>query len=238
MHLLHAYSLETRDGIANTTLVPLRATGLRRHDESEPAIAARPPRGNRSQQSFHSRVPVAPSRLSEQAAGDLHPRVLTQGAVVNKSTKYFIVAALTASLSLEGLAQSRPIAYPARGQSQQQQQQDEGACYSWARSNTGVDPTAVANAPPPPSGPAVGGGERVQGAARGAAGGAVIGAIAGDAGKGAAIGAATGTMVGGSRARQNRRAAAAQSQTQTQGSMDTFNRAFAACMSGRGYTVQ
>lgn len=156
---------------------------------------------------------------------------------MNKSTKYFVAATLIASLSLDGMAQSRPIAYPARGQSPQQQQNDEGQCYAWAKNNTGIDPTQVANAPPPPSGPAVGGGERVQGAARGAAGGAVIGAIAGDAGKGAAIGAATGTMVGGSRARQNRRNQAAQSQAQTQGAMDTFNRAFAACMSGRGYTV-
>ncbi|EDZ97237.1 conserved hypothetical protein, partial [Burkholderia sp. H160] len=81
---------------------------------------------------------------------------------MNRSTKYFIVAALTASLALEGMAQSRPIAYPAKGQSPQQQQQDEGACYSWAKSNTGIDPTQVANTPPPPSGPAVGGGERVQ----------------------------------------------------------------------------
>jgi len=157
---------------------------------------------------------------------------------VNTLTKYCMVAALAASISLDGIAQSRPIAYPARGQSPQKQQQDEGACYSWAKSNTGIDPTALANAPPPPSGPAVGGGERVQGAARGAAGGAVIGAIAGDAGKGAAIGAATGTVVGGSRARQNRRAAAASNQAQTQGAMDTFNRAFGACMEGRGYTIR
>jgi YMGG-like Gly-zipper len=153
-------------------------------------------------------------------------------------TKYFLVAAVAASMALDGLAQSKPIAYPAKGQSQQKQQQDDGACYSWAKSHTGVDPVAVANAPPPPSGPAVGGGERVQGAARGAAGGAVIGAIAGDAGKGAAIGATTGTVVGGSRARQNRRAAAASTQSQSQGAIDTFNRAYAACMEGRGYTIK
>jgi hypothetical protein len=66
----------------------------------------------------------------------------------------------------------------------------------------------------------------------------VIGAIAGDAGKGAAIGAVGGTVVGGSRARRNQRAAQANSQAQTQGAMDTFNRAFAACMEGRGYTVK
>ncbi|MGO4332904.1 hypothetical protein AB4Z49_38370, partial [Cupriavidus sp. M-11] len=66
---------------------------------------------------------------------------------------------------LGALAQSKPIAYPAKGQSSQQQQKDDGACYSWAKSNTGIDPAAVAAAPPPPSGPAVGGGERVRGAA-------------------------------------------------------------------------
>lgn len=142
------------------------------------------------------------------------------------------------AMTCDAFAQQRPIAYPAKGQSAQQQQADEGQCYSWAKNNTGVDPTKVASTPPPPSGPAVGGGERVGGAARGAAGGAVIGAIAGDAGKGAAIGATAGTMAGGMRARQNRRAQQANAQAQTQGSMDTFNRAFAACMQGRGYTIQ
>lgn len=149
------------------------------------------------------------------------------------------VGALCAAvLLLVSAAQAAPVAYPAKGQSAQQQQADESACYSWAKSNTGIDPQQVAATPPPPSGPAVGGGERVQGAARGAAGGAVIGAITGDAGKGAAVGAAAGTMVGGSRARQNRRAQQANAQQQQAGAMDTFNRAFAACMQGRGYTVQ
>jgi hypothetical protein len=155
-----------------------------------------------------------------------------------KCCVFATLAAFGGSISWDSAAQGKPIAYPAKGQSEQKQQQDDGACYSWAKSNTGIDPAAVANAPPPPSGPAVGGGERVQGAARGAAGGAVIGAIAGDAGKGAAIGAAGGTMVGGSRARQNRRNAQASSQSQTQGAMDTFNRAYAACMEGRGYTIK
>jgi hypothetical protein len=84
----------------------------------------------------------------------------------------------------------------------------------------------------------VGGGERLRGAARGAASGAAIGAIAGDAGKGAAIGAVGGTMVGGARARNNRQAAADSSQAQVQGAMDTFNRAWSACMEGRGYSVK
>ncbi|WP_243751548.1 YMGG-like glycine zipper-containing protein [Paraburkholderia sp. BL10I2N1] len=147
-------------------------------------------------------------------------------------------AAIVNGVLFGSVVHARPVAYPAKGQSQNQQQQDEGACYSWAKSNTGIDPAAVAATPPPPSGPTVGGGERLRGAARGAAGGAAIGAIAGDAGKGAAIGAVGGTMVGGARARNNQQAAAANSQAQTQGAMDTFYRAWGACMSGRGYTVK
>ena len=147
-------------------------------------------------------------------------------------------AACAAALLFVAAVEATPIAYPARGQSAQQQQKDQSACYSWAKSNTGIDPATVASTSPPPSGPAVGGGERVQGAARGAAGGAVIGAITGDAGKGAAVGAVGGTMVGGARARRNQQAAQANSQAQTQGAIDTFNRAFSACMEGRGYTVK
>lgn len=148
-------------------------------------------------------------------------------------------ATVLVGLSMGVLAQSKPIAYPAKGQSQAQQQKDDGDCYSWAKSNTGIDPAAVAGAPPPaPSGPAVGGGERVGGAARGAAGGAVIGAIAGDAGKGAAAGAAVGTMAGGHRARQNQRNAQANAQSQQAGAMNTYYRAYSACMQGRGYTIQ
>lgn len=157
---------------------------------------------------------------------------------MNTYRKRLIWTAVVGCLISGSVAQATPVVYPAKGQSQQQQQKDDGACYTWAKGNTGIDPAAVAATPPPPSGPAVGGGERVGGAARGAAGGAVIGAIAGDAGKGAAIGAVGGTMVGGARARQNKRAAAASNQAQTQGAMDTFNRAWGACMEGRGYTVK
>jgi len=147
-------------------------------------------------------------------------------------------AIVIVAMALDAVAQSKPIAYPSKGQSTQQQQKDDGACYSWAKSNTGIDPATASTAPPPQSGPAVGGGERVGGAARGAAGGAVIGAIAGDAGKGAAIGATAGTMAGGARARQNRRAQQSNAQAQSQGAVDTYNRAWAACMQGRGYSIQ
>jgi hypothetical protein len=133
----------------------------------------------------------------------------------------------------------KPLAYPAKGQSSQQQSRDDGECYVWAKQNTGIDPAVVAQTPPPQAtGPAVGGGERAGGALRGAAGGAIIGGIAGDAGEGAAIGAVVGTMAGGRRARQNQQAQNQQAQAQHQQQIDTFYRAYGACMEGRGYTIK
>lgn len=134
------------------------------------------------------------------------------------------IAASMAVLSISSLALSQtPIAYPAKGQSSQQQSKDDGECYGWAKQKTGIDPMAS----PPPSQP---GGERIRGAARGAVGGAAIGAIAGDTGTGAGVGAVVGTMAGGHRARTRESA-------EKQQTADTFNRAYRACMQGRGYTV-
>jgi hypothetical protein len=133
----------------------------------------------------------------------------------------------------------KPIVYPAKGQSAGQQTKDDGECHVWAKQTTGIDPAVVASTPPPQqTGPAVGGGERVQGAARGALGGAAIGAIAGDAGDGAAIGAVVGTAVGGRRARQNRAEQNEQAVNQQQNLINTYYRAFGACMEGRGYTIK
>ncbi len=130
------------------------------------------------------------------------------------------------------------VPYPSKGQSPAQQNKDEGECYAWAKQQTGIDPVAVASAPPPPSGPAAGGGERVRGAARGAAGGAAVGAIAGDTGQGAAIGAVVGTMAGGRQARQNQKAQQQQAQNAKAATLQQFNKAFGACMEGRGYVVK
>jgi hypothetical protein len=139
-------------------------------------------------------------------------------------------------LALTAMAQ-KPLVYPAKGQSAQQQGRDDGECYAWAKQNTGIDP-AYLGQPAQASGPATGGGERVSGAARGAVGGLAIGAIAGDAGQGAAIGAVVGTMAGGRRARQNQEAQNQQAQAQHQQQINTFYRAYGACMEGRGYTIR
>ena len=135
-------------------------------------------------------------------------------------------------------AAQQPIIYPAKGQSAPQQQKDQGECQAWATNTTGIDPVALAQAPPPESGSTFGGGERVQGAARGAVGGLAIGAIAGDAGQGAAIGAVVGTLAGGRRARKNQASQQQQMQAQRQQQINTWNRALGACMEGRGYTIK
>ncbi len=130
------------------------------------------------------------------------------------------------------------IVYPAKGQSPEQQNRDEGECYSWAKQQTGIDPMAVASKPTKEEGPAVGGGERVKGAAGGALGGLAIGAIAGNAGKGAAIGAVGGTLIGGHNARKNKAAREQQAEQSKSSTLQHFNKAFGVCLEGRGYTVK
>jgi hypothetical protein len=138
------------------------------------------------------------------------------------------VTALGIGLALVGNAMAAGLfVYPQKGQSPEQQNKDSYECYNWARSQSGVDP----GAPPPPAHVGQHAGGAVGGAARGAAVGAAVGAIAGNAGKGAAAGAVVGGVGG------RRRSVAAQ-QDQQQAARSAYDRAFAACMEGRGYTVR
>ncbi|HVM95608.1 MAG TPA: hypothetical protein VMT89_04430 [Candidatus Acidoferrales bacterium] len=134
-----------------------------------------------------------------------------------------LAATILLTTGAEVLAQNVYI-YPQKGQSQKQQYIDEGECKAWAKQNSGVDP----NAAPTPAGHA---GGTVRGAAGGAALGAGVGAIAGNAGKGAAAGA----VVGGVAGRRRSKRAEQQAQAETGNS---YLRAYAACMEGRGYTVK
>ncbi len=150
-----------------------------------------------------------------------------------------------ASTGLSAFAAGGVFVYPAKGQSQAQIEKDKAECHGWAVRQTGFDPAEPprATAPPPPQAPPEGG--LLRGAARGAALGAIGGAIAGNAGKGAAIGAATGGLFGVMRRRdQVHREQAAQEQwaqqqaAQYEAGRRAYDRAFRACMTGRGYTVQ
>jgi hypothetical protein len=149
-----------------------------------------------------------------------------------------LVVSICAAAFLAPAWGQKPIIYPAKGQNSTQQKKDDTECLAWAKTNTGIDPVAASQPAPQDTGAAVGGGERVRGAARGAAAGAVIGGIAGDAGTGAGAGAAAGVVAGGARARQNQRAQNEQAKQQQQQALATYYKAYGACMEGRGYTVK
>ncbi|MBI2883446.1 MAG: hypothetical protein HYY11_06025 [Candidatus Methylomirabilis oxyfera] len=115
-------------------------------------------------------------------------------------------------VSIAGCATTEPrpdyYAYPQKGQTAEQQSRDQYECQEWAKQQSGYEPGAGT-------------------AARGAGIGGVIGALGGAA-AGAAIGAATGgiggVVVGGSGAYAKNK--------------DGYDRAYAACMTGRGYVVR
>lgn len=154
---------------------------------------------------------------------------------MQRTTQIAIGAALLA-LAVAAAAQ-KPITYPAKGQTSAQQHKDDGECYVWAKQTTGIDPAVVATAPPPQAAPS-GGASAAKGLVAGAAGGAVIGQIAGGrSGEGAAIGALVGARRGAQAQKQQQAAAAQQAQSNQQQTMNTFHRAYGACMSGRGYTI-
>jgi hypothetical protein len=129
--------------------------------------------------------------------------------------------------------------YPKNKQDHARQAKDENECYNSAKQQSGIDPAAPS---PPPQEAKEQKGGGAKGAGKGAAGGAAIGAIAGDAGKGAAVGATAGAVRG---RRQQKKAnkegeqqAEQKTQAQQQQTLDTFKKAFSACMDARQYSVK
>jgi hypothetical protein len=163
-----------------------------------------------------------------------------------KTAVIIISAFILGSVWISPLLAEEPIIYPNKGQSKEKLEKDKYECYTWAKGQTGFDPMQPAKTQQPPQATTQGPkGERLAGAARGAALGVVVGGIAGDAGKGAAAGAAAGTMAGGMRSRQKARAQADQQEQKTQQEAaanaqerNDYDRAFGACLEGRGYTVK
>ena len=152
-----------------------------------------------------------------------------------KRIKQVAIGAAILSLAFAAAAQ-KPVVYPAKKQSQAQQGKDDGECYVWAKQNTGIDPAnpPKSSAPPPPE-------QKKGGVVKGAAAGAAVGAIGGnDVGNAAVKGAAVGGVAQHARNRGAQQQAAQQQQAgaqQSQQAMQTYYRAYGACMSGRGYTV-
>jgi hypothetical protein len=138
------------------------------------------------------------------------------------------------------------VIFAAKGQTPEQQAQDEADAYTWATEKTGWDPykakdalagETAANKESADSAK----GSAVGGAARGALLGVAIGAIAGDAGTGAAIGGAAGGITGGMRQRQAKTGASKADKAAVQDYNEKFqlwDKHFVAAMEGKGYTVK
>ena len=157
-----------------------------------------------------------------------------------------VLCFLAASLAAPALAQEQ-IIYPAKGQSNEQMEQDRFQCYTWGRDNSGFDPMAPPTATKAPPKQKDTGSIGKSAAVGGLMGGA-IGGITKQSKKGLGLGALAGAASGGifgavksndkkhknAKKQQNweRQEAANYSQGR-----NNYNRAFGACMTGRGYTV-
>ena len=162
-----------------------------------------------------------------------------------KHLKWLLACFIVVMAAVPPVFAQDPIVYPDKGQSAEQQEKDKFECYNWAKQQTGFDPMQVPTATEPPPAQEAPKGGVGRGAARGALVGVTAGAIADDAGKGAAIGAASGALVGGMRRNdQQRQQQQAQQQWEQEqaanyaNQRNNYNRAYGACLEGRGYTVK
>ena len=159
------------------------------------------------------------------------------------------VALLTCLLIGAPVLAQEFVIYPTQGQSTEQMEQDKFQCYSWSKNESGFDPMAppTASEPPPQKEAQKGGTGR--GAVRGALAGAAVGAIVGDSKsdtrKGTKAGAAGGAIVGTARRNDQKRQESQQQQQWEQQQVNqytqgrsNYNRAYSACMEGRGYSVK
>lgn len=153
--------------------------------------------------------------------------------------KQAFMCVLALMLLLVSHAHAQQYVYPAKGQTPEQQKSDEAACYTWAVQQTGFDPANPQAQPQAAKPPTTATGTKPGAGARGAARGAVVGeVVADDAGAGAAAGA----VAGRSQSRRQTAAASQQASQQQQAVVQekqaAFNKARAACLEGKGYTVK
>ena len=141
------------------------------------------------------------------------------------------------------------VVYPNEGQSSEQQEKDKYECYSWAKGESSFDPMAVPTASEPPPEKEAAKGGTGKGLARGAVTGLAVGAIVGDSKsdtrKATKVGAAGGAVVGTARRNDQKKQEEKkqqdwekqQTQQYTQ-NRSNYNRAYAACLEGRSYSVK
>lgn len=157
--------------------------------------------------------------------------------------KISIILATTTliAVGLMSSAVAEMMIFPAQGQSAEQTEKDKFACYGWAKQQSGFDPMAA----PKTSTPAPSQEKKSGGVVRGGLGGAALGAIIGDSSKSAKRGALAGGLIGGVRQSSANKKTEAKTQEWEQretsnyaNNRSRYNRAYAACLEGKGYTVK
>jgi hypothetical protein len=184
--------------------------------------------------------------IAAQLASGLPLQLQVEEEPMKRQTVWTL--ALLAGLAFDASAQQ--FVYPAKGQSPEQQKSAEAACYTWAVQQSGFDPAKPPPAAPAPAPaakpPTTATGTTPGAGVRGAARGAVVGEIvADDAGAGAAVGAVAArgqsrrqNQAAAQQQQQQQQAAAQQQQAAVQQQQAAYNKARAACLEGRGYTVK
>jgi len=134
---------------------------------------------------------------------------------------------------------AQSFVYPAKGQSPQQQQKDEGECHTWAVQQSKYDPANPPKQAAAPNPPTTATGTKPGAGLRGAARGAVVGEVVADD---ARTGAAAGAVAARAASRRQNAAQAQQQQQaatqQDQAGLSAYQRARAACLEGRGYSIK
>jgi len=157
-------------------------------------------------------------------------------------TNYYKILAVSCGLFMTatGIADELMV-FPNDNQSAEQQEEDKFACYSWAKGESGFDPMAPPTATePPPQEEAKKGG-----AGKGLIRGAAVGQIVGGDSKSTRRGAAGGAAVGGMRRQDQKSKEESERQQWEQEQVriytenrKRYNRAYAACLEGKNYTVR
>jgi len=169
--------------------------------------------------------------------------IFTLGKIMKETTRtsLFIMAFMGTIMGIMNIANANDLMiFPAKGQSNETMEQDKFSCYGWAKGQTGFDPmkTPTTSTPPPSQA------KKSGGVVRGGAGGAILGGIIGGS-SGAKKGVAAGGLVGGVRQGSNNKAVDQKSKDWEQkeasnyaNNRNQYNRAYSACLEGKGYTVK
>ncbi len=158
---------------------------------------------------------------------------------------FLIAFVICTSILIVGTALAQePFVFPAKGQSQEQIERDKFSCYQWAKNESGFDPMQ----PPPAMGPPPQSRGGINDTFKGAALGAGAGALfkrKGSRSKGAMTGALIGGVLGGimesdkrRRHERNREQYEQQRANAYAAKRNSYNRAYTACLEGKGYTVK